>query len=221
MQRPAASWYNILIALLGVVLLVYGFQVLRTWRSVGREPAQSITPPIRETDPVRGSSNAKVTIVEFSDFACEFCAALQPALKTMSGKYAESVLHVWKDFPVVDLHPEALTAAEAARCAQEQNSFWPFHDALLPRYRELSSSVYESVAQEIGLELQSFQQCRDSHRTRPFVDESQLDGLAAGVDGTPTLFLLADRQPPIVFTELPSPEQLESAITFLLNASPP
>ena len=81
-------------------------------------PRQQVT--LASTDPVRGSPSAPVTIVEFSDYQCPFCARVAPVLARVRATYGDRVRIVWKDFPLEDIHPRALELAKAARCAGDQ-----------------------------------------------------------------------------------------------------
>lgn len=85
---------------------------------------------INPTDPVRGGKNAKVTLVEFSDFECPFCVRAYPTVKQIEDTYKDNVRIVYKQFPLTQIHPNAEGAAEASLCANEQGKFWEFHDKL-------------------------------------------------------------------------------------------
>lgn len=85
---------------------------------------------IKEKDPVKGPEGAKVTIVEFSDFQCPFCARASATVKQVLETYKDQVRLVYKQFPLTSLHPFAQKAAEASLCAQDQGKFWEYHDKL-------------------------------------------------------------------------------------------
>ena len=88
-------------------------------------------------DPIRGAPSAPVTIVEFSDYQCPFCAQVVPTLGRLLATYGERIRIIWKDFPLTDIHPQALTAAEAAHCAGEQGQYWQYHDRLFASQQAL------------------------------------------------------------------------------------
>jgi protein-disulfide isomerase len=85
---------------------------------------------ISNEDPVKGSANAKVTIVEFSDFECPYCARAYPTVKQILQTYGGDVRFIYKQFPLSSIHPKAQKAAEASLCAQEQGKFYEYHDKL-------------------------------------------------------------------------------------------
>ena len=119
--------------------------------------------------PSRGVATAPVTIVEFSDFECPYCGGLFPTLKQVEKNYPQTVRIVYRQFPLSNLHPHAMKAAEAALCANEQNKFWEFHDSMFGNQRELSIADLKQRAVDLKLDTQAFNQCLDSGRKqRPF-----------------------------------------------------
>lgn len=89
--------------------------------------------------PIRGNKNAKVTIVEYSDFQCPFCARANPTMKELLSTYKDKVRLAYKQYPLPSLHPNAQKAAEASECANEQGKFWEFHDLLFQNQQTWSS----------------------------------------------------------------------------------
>lgn len=204
---------RIFVIVLVVIVVGFGWVVWReyqTQQTVGKAPA---TPSLQSTDPVQGSPNARVVILEYGDFGCDFCRALHPTLRTLLAKYQGQVLHVWKDFPNTEAHPEALDAAEAARCAQEQGAFWEMHNLLFTTTEDLSPPLYQTFSETLHLDPGIFQECLDSDRMKSVIQESFDQGRGAGVDGTPYLFINDIR-----ITELPSQESLDDLLTQLLRS---
>ena len=93
-----------------------------------------------------------MTIVEFSDFHCPFCKRVVPTLAQLESKYGDKVKLVFRDFPIDSLHPGASKAHEAARCADEQGKFWPYHDKLFAGPANSSPELFKGFAKEVGLE---------------------------------------------------------------------
>jgi protein-disulfide isomerase len=148
-------------------------------QEVGYDPAR-----------VRGDANAPVTIVEFSDFQCPFCKRAEPTLKELLAKYNGRVKLAYRDFPIPELHPQAETAAEAARCAGEQNKFWEYHDALLAMDgNKLDEAAFRTTAQNVGLNVKSFSSCLATGKFKAAVEQDIQAGSQAGVVGTPGFFI--------------------------------
>ncbi len=138
-------------------------------------------------DPSVGPDNARVTIVEFSDFQCPFCAAAVQQARIILQKYPKDVRLVFKQFPLDD-HSQAFLAAEAAVAAHAQGKFWQMHDKLYDNYRIISAKNILIWAQEIGLDTKRFVQEIDSGKYKSAIENEEKQGEDAGVQGTPTFF---------------------------------
>jgi protein-disulfide isomerase len=173
----------------------------------------------------KGEQTAKVTLVEFLDYQCPFCKTyFNQTMPQLLMEYVRTgkVKYVVRDFPLQAIHPLALKAAEAARCAGEQNKFWLMHDQLMANPSSLERRNLSMNAQNLGLDVVSFEKCLDSDKYATKIDQDIADGTKAGVDGTPTFFLaLTDPQvPTIKFAQriegLVSFPELKQAIDGLL-----
>ena len=152
-----------------------------------------------DDDAVLGNPDASVTIIEFSDFQCPFCRKFYketlPQIKKdyiLTGK----VKFVYRDFPLVQIHPGATPAAEGAECAKEQGKFWEMHDAIFDEQEKQGSGTIQFTADDvkkwaakIGLNTSKFNQCLDSGKYKQEVEKDIADGSAAGVSGTPAVFV--------------------------------
>jgi protein-disulfide isomerase/Skp family chaperone for outer membrane proteins len=149
--------------------------------------------------PSKGSANAPVTIVEFSDFECPYCGALFPTLKQVEKEYGDKIRVVYRQFPLTNIHPYAQKAAEASLCANDQKHFWEFHDSMFGNQRELSVADLKQRAVDMKLDSAAFNQCLDSGKHAAAVQKDVQEGARAGVTGTPALFingrLLSGNQP--------------------------
>ena len=143
---------------------------------------------VAEGEPAKGPANAPVTIVEYSDFQCPYCARVTPALDQIVKAYPDKVRVVFRDFPL-PMHPEAQPAAEAAKCAHEQGQFWAYHDKLFASQAQLGGDSYKKFAAELGLDAQKFATCYDEGRYRDDVMVSSRSGQQNGVTGTPAFFV--------------------------------
>jgi len=146
------------------------------------------TVPTSTADPVRGNTAAPITIVEFSDFQCPFCARVNPTLAKVREVYGDKVKIVFKDYPLPN-HPQAPKAAEAARCAGEQKKYWEMHDAMFANQRALEVPALKQTARAIGLDGGAFDQCIDSGKWAATIQKGSELGEKMGVNSTPTLYV--------------------------------
>jgi len=143
-------------------------------------------------DPFKGDKNAKLTLVEFSDFQCPFCAKhVRETFTKIDEEYVKTgkIKYVFMDFPLESLHPNAFKAAEAANCAGEQGKYWEMHDILFANNKALSPKDLTKHAEAIGLDMPKFQECLDSGKNAAEIRKDMAEGMGAGVKGTPTSFL--------------------------------
>ncbi|MBK5295659.1 MAG: thioredoxin domain-containing protein [Vicinamibacteria bacterium] len=139
--------------------------------------------------PSRGTSDAKVTVVEFSDFHCPFCKRVQPTLTQLLSKYPNDVKLVYKHMPLDQLHPQARRAAEASWCAQQQGKFWEYHDLLYSGGPDGSDPTLFALATRAGLDASAYQQCMASGKAAEVVQTHVDEGAKFGVSGTPGFFV--------------------------------
>jgi protein-disulfide isomerase len=137
--------------------------------------------------PSFGPANAPVTIVEFSDFQCPYCQRLAPTIDQVKAKYGDQVRVVFRQFPL-PIHDNAQKAAEASLCAAEEGKFWEMHDAMFANIRALGVDDLKKTADGLNL-ADGFDQCLDSGKFASQVAEDLREGRAAGVTGTPAMFI--------------------------------
>src|SRR3989338_3238510 len=140
-------------------------------------------------DPHLGPTDAKVVMVEFSDFQCPFCKEALPVIKEVLKDYGDKILFIYRDFPLTDTHPQALLAALAAQCAHEQGKFWPMHDLIFDNQNNLTEASLKTFAVQIGLSSIQFGSCLQSQKYLAEVEQDLKDGYDAGVRATPTVFI--------------------------------
>ncbi|MAF14111.1 MAG: disulfide bond formation protein DsbA [Parcubacteria group bacterium] len=144
---------------------------------------------VTDEDHIRGNKNAKVTLIEFSDFECPFCARLHPTLQQLLSQYENDIRIVYRHFPLNSIHPNAQKAAEASECAGEQGKFWEYHDTLLDNQQAMTVPSLKSYAGQLGLSQTQFDSCLDSNKYASKVNQQLQEGQAAGVTGTPGTFV--------------------------------
>jgi len=139
-------------------------------------------------DPIYGSADAPVVIVEFSDFQCPYCSRVNPTMEQVKTTYGDKVAIVFRDFPL-PMHKEAPKAGEAAQCANDQGKFWEYHDKLFANQRALADENLKSYAADLGLDAAAFDSCLDSGKYTAEVEADKKAGAAVGVAGTPAFFI--------------------------------
>ena len=142
-------------------------------------PANAQAPAVvveTEGHPSRGPGNAPVTLLEFSDFECPFCARLLPTMERLKEKYGENVRWVFRQFPL-GIHPNAQKAAEASLCANDQGRFWKMHDLLFERPVALSETDLVAKATRLDLDMVEFRNCLE---TGQHVERVLREGFALG-----------------------------------------
>lgn len=138
--------------------------------------------------PSLGPKTARLTIVEFSDFQCPYCRQGADALTAIAKAYPNDVRVVFKQFPL-ESHSQAAIAAEASLAAHAQGKFWPMHDRIFANPRALTEANFQAWAAEFGLDTLRFTRDLTSHKYQAQVQAETREGLDAGVEGTPTVFL--------------------------------
>jgi protein-disulfide isomerase len=176
-------------------------------------PRQTVA--VATDDAALGPAAAPVTIVEFSDFQCPFCARVMPTLKRVKETYGDRVRIVWKDFPLTQIHPEAFKAAEAGNCAREQGKFWEFHDRLFGNQQALMPDALKTHAAAVGLDAAKFDACLDTAKYSSRVQDQIGIGARLGINSTPAVFIngrqVTGAQPYEVFAGIIDEELARSA----------
>lgn len=154
----------------------------------------------------RGPADAPITIVEFSDYQCPFCRRWHDEVaQALYAAYPNQIRLVYRNLPLTSIHPDALSAAEAALCAGDQNSYWEYHDKLFGG-ETLGKSTYLQYAQELSLDLNTFEACLDNRTHQAAVEADSDFAVNLGVRSTPTFFInglaIVGAQPLDVFKQV-------------------
>jgi protein-disulfide isomerase len=171
-------------------------------------PAAIDMKALASNDPAIGPVDAKVTVIEFTDFECVFCGAAagthteliarfkasDPTWEAAEPKLVElakagKIRLVVRDFPLTNIHPNAQKSAEAAECANQQGKFWEMHDKLFKSQTALAVTDLKKYAAELKLDTAKFNDCLDNGKATAEVQADQADGLKVGVGGTPAFFV--------------------------------
>lgn len=147
----------------------------------------SATPKVLESDPILGGAEAKVTIINFSDYLCTHCGTVENTLRDLVNLYPQDARLVWKDAPVDQ--GESYQAALAGRCAQAQDKFWEMHNLLFDNQISLSPQVYSRLARDIGLNVDQFNNCLTSRELAAYVDQSVAQADQMAITEIPYLYI--------------------------------
>lgn len=137
---------------------------------------------------MKGKPDAKIKIVEFSDFQCPFCSRVTKPLEDVQKHYGDDAVVVFKHFPL-SFHKEAMSAAIASMCANDQGKFWEYHDELFKNQKALKVPQLKEYAGKVGLDQATFDSCLDGQKHKALVDADMKEARAAGVRGTPTIYI--------------------------------
>ncbi|APR78617.1 Na+/H+ antiporter NhaA [Minicystis rosea] len=148
-----------------------------------------LNPPVGPNDHVRGSPDALVTLVEYGDFECPYCGRAHLALQEVERRMGRDMRLVFRHFPLAELHPHAVAAAEAAEAAGAQRKFWPMHDMLYENQNALEIEDLVGYANALGLDTEQFTGDLVSHAHLGRVQRDFQSGVQSGVRGTPTFFI--------------------------------
>ena len=198
-------WGKIIMVILVLVLIfivAFAFQVVSYFREIKNQSAGTgsltdllprnradLSTIISPNDPSLGPKDARVVVVEFSDFECPFCQQAFPVVKQLLQDYGDQILYVYKDFPLTDIHERAVPAALAAQCAHEQGQFWLMHDKIFENQDNLTDANLKRYAVQIGLNSLQFGNCFAASKYLGEIQQDFNQGLKLGVKSTPTFFI--------------------------------
>lgn len=186
MNKLAENWLYIAI---GAVTLVFVGAGIFLFSSESKPIEVSEADLVKKDSQVLGRRDAKVTIVEFSDYQCPACGAAHPIIKEVIKEYGDKILFVYRHFPIVTAHPRAIDAAQTAEAAGEQGKYWEYHDLLFANQEKLEDEDLLGYAKKLNLDLSKF---KDSWKSGKFKDKVTTDmneGGKFGVTATPTFFI--------------------------------
>jgi len=156
------------------------------------DPNRAYDIPVANS-PFKGAAKAPVVVTLFSDFQCPFCAQVSPLVDQVMKAYPKEVKFVYKEFPLVTIHQNAMPAARAALAAGKQGKFWDMHDKLFSNQRALQPDNLKQYAKEIGLDVAKFERDMKSPEVQKEIDEDVKLAQQSQVSGTPTLFINGKR----------------------------
>ena len=180
---------------------------------VAAAPAPTAAPAFTRYDiptegfPSIGPEDAEIVLVEFSDFQCPYCKRwFEDTYKPLLAAYPGQIRLVYRNLPLTSLHPQAMSAAVASLCADDQGAYWPYHDKLFSGEYDLGREAYLQYAADLDLDEAAFESCLDSGKFDDFIQEDMNFSLDLGVRSTPTFFIngvpIVGAQPLSAFEQL-------------------
>lgn len=158
-------------------------------------------PKVTDDDYIRGDKDAKVVLVEYSDYECPFCQRFHPTMQQVMKEYGNKVAWVFRHYPL-PFHPNAQKAAEAAECVAAQKGsegFWAYSDAVFVKNGELGGQLnpeaIKASAETTGIDMAKYQECLDSGDMANAVNSDMTAGSNAGISGTPGTYIVVDGEP--------------------------
>lgn len=196
LQGDQVNWLILSTLFVQIVLLILVSQRLANLEKIFANSGPQIVERVPdEQGHTLGPKDAPITVVEFADFQCPYCANAESTLRQIISNYPNEIRFVYRHLPLTSVHPYAFQAAEASECANEQKMFWEMHDSLFENqqnYPEEDSSTmafFSDLANEIGLDIASFRDCLQNQTYASYVSQDMDDGFKYGVNGTPTFFV--------------------------------
>lgn len=148
-----------------------------------------LTPPINDHDHTQGSPDPVVTLTEYADYQCPYCETAERVIKQVQSGFGSGLRFAFRNYPLVQAHPFAEIAAEAAEAAGAQGKFWDMHDLLFENQRHLDPDHLLRYAETLSLDLDRFQSDLEQHRHHKKIVADYQSGEASGVPGTPAYFI--------------------------------
>jgi protein-disulfide isomerase len=198
--RPKKSG-GLIWLLIGVAIVIFaivGFSRSGDQDSNNSDQPKIITTAITTADWVKGNPDAKVTLIEYSDFQCPACLSYVPIIKELVSEFGNDIQFVYRHFPLKGTHPNAAPAARAAEAAGQQGKFWEMHDQLFNNQTSWAGlfsakKSFITYAEKIGLDINQFETDYDSKEIIKKVDDQYESALAIGLNSTPSFLINGKR----------------------------
>jgi len=149
--------------------------------------------PVTSEDHIQGGKNAPVTLVEYGDYECPYCGQAYPIIKQIQKRYGDKLRFVFRNFPLTEVHPMALPAAEVAEYAGAEGQFWKMHDLIYENQSNLSVELLVSLSETLKLSSEKLEEALTNHTFEPKIQSDFMGGVKSGVNGTPTLYINGER----------------------------
>jgi protein-disulfide isomerase len=149
--------------------------------------------PVGPQDHAQDEATALVTLVEYGDYQCPYCGAAYPEVKQLQQRFGKDLRFVFRNFPIAEMHPHAMSAAATAEFAATSGHFWEAHDALYENQQQLGLPFYEALATGLGLPTTELRTALESGAFEDKIRSDFTGGVRSGVNGTPSFFINGTR----------------------------
>lgn len=208
----------LIVTIIGTIALVIGVAVMFSNSSQPEETmALDAVEVMGQNRPSKGPEDAKVVIVEFADFQCPACLAAKPLIDQQATQYPNDVKIVYRHFPLLQLHPYALLAAQAAEAAYQEGKFWEMYDKIFTNQTtwekapnaQAARDIFIGYAEELGIDKARFTERIDSSSVKDAINADVSYATQIGVNSTPTIFVNGVQVPA---SQLPQLSQLVQSL---------
>jgi protein-disulfide isomerase len=171
-----------------------------------------LKPHTNDSDKIQGNLNATITLVEYGDYQCPHCGHAYPIVKNLQQIFGDKLRFVFRNFPLQNIHPLAVTSAIGTLAAAKQNKYWEMHDVIFENQENLLVNSFSQFAQELGMNIEQFENDLLDDELSYKVTSDFESGIESGVNGTPTFFINNKR-----YNGNPIENDLIEAINKILN----
>ena len=152
-----------------------------------------LTPPLSAHDHIQGSPDTGLVLLEYGDYECPYCGMAYPIVKQVQRHFGAKLRFVFRNFPIPEAHPHALSAAQVAEFAAVHAKFWQMHDLLYENQGDLGMELYLALAEKLELSVAAMQDALEQGSCSQRIEADVLGGERSGVSGTPTFFINGKR----------------------------
>jgi protein-disulfide isomerase len=149
----------------------------------------SLRVPVSDNDHSEGDKNAAIVLIEYGDYECPHCGAAYPVIKKLQKHFGSKLRFIFRNFPIAESHPHAVTAAYVAEASALQGKFWPVHDLIYEHQQNLSTQLLLSLAESAGVDIKKLSQDISTPAVTDRVEKDLEGGARSGVNGTPSFFV--------------------------------
>ncbi len=148
-----------------------------------------LTEPVSNEDHIEGEKNAPITLVEYGDYECPYCGQAYPIIKEIQKYYGPKLRFVFRNFPLTEVHPLAMPAAQTAEYAGTEGQFWKMHDLIYENQSNLSTELLFALAESLNLSPVKLKEALANQTFDPKIQRDFISGVKSGVNGTPTIYI--------------------------------